>query len=103
MEQNQCDNEMKELSEFIVQSKSTDKTATAMCDMFNGTKVTKEVVVKMLMNVSSDILKSMSDEFYRRDGKNYIVYQPANDMFLANKEGCVNQMADYIVRFVAVI
>ena len=94
---------MKELSEFIVESKSTDKIATVMCDMFNGTKVTKEIVVKMLMNVDNNILKSMSDEFYRRDGKNYIVYQPANDMFLADKEECANQMADYIVRFVATI
>ena len=96
-------NEMRDLCEFIVESKSTDKTAAAMCDMFNGTKVTKEVVVKMLMNISSDILRSMSDEFYRRDGKNYIVYQPANDMFLADKEGCANQMADYIVRFVGTV
>ena len=94
---------MKELSEFIVESKSTDNTAAAMCDMFNGTKVTKEIAVKMLMNVDNNILRSMSDEFYRRDGKNYIVYQPANDMFLADKEGCVNQMADYIVRFVAIV
>ena len=93
-------NEMRDLCEFIVESKLVDKTATTICDMFNGTKVTKDVSVKMLMNVSSDILRSMSDEFYRRDGKNYIVYQPANDMFLANKEGCANQMADYIVRFV---
>ena len=93
---------MKELSEFIVESKSTDKIATAMCDMFNGTKVTKEVVMKMLMNIDSNILRSMSDEFYRRDGKNYIVYQPANDMFLADKEECATQMADYIVRFVAI-
>ena len=93
---------MRELSEFILESKTTDKTATAMCDMFNGTKVTKEVVVKMLLNVDSNILKSMSDEFYRRDGKNYIVYQPANDMFLADKEECATQMADYIVRFVAI-
>ena len=94
---------MRDLCEFIVESKLVDKTATAMCDMFNGTKVTKEIAVKMLMNVDRDILKSMSDEFYRRDGKNYIVYQPANDMFFANKEGCVNQMADYIVRFVGVV
>ena len=93
---------MKELSEFIVESKLVDKTATSMCDMFNGTKVTKEVVVKMLMNVDSNILRSMSDEFYRRDGKNYIVYQPANDLFLADKEECATQMADYIVRFVAI-
>ena len=93
---------MRDLCEFIVESKSTDKIATTMCDMFNGTKVTKEVVVKMLMNVSSDILRSMSDEFYRRDGKNYIVYQPANDMFLADKEECATQMADYIVRFVSI-
>ena len=93
---------MKELSEFIVESKFVDKTAIAMCDMFNGTKVTKEVVVKMLMNIDNNILKSMSDEFYRRDGKNYIVYQPANDMFLADKEECATQMADYIVRFVAI-
>ena len=56
-------NEMRDLCEFIVESKSTDKTAAAMCDMFNGTKVTKDVAVKMLMNVSSDILRSMSDEF----------------------------------------
>ena len=94
---------MRELSEFIVESKLVDKTATTMCDMFNGTKVTKEIVMKMLMNVDSNILRSMSDEFYRRDGKNYIVYQPANDMFLADKEECANQMADYIVRFVATI
>ena len=94
---------MKELSEFIVESKLVDKTATVMCDMFNGTKVTKEVVVKMLMNVDNNILKSMSDEFYRRDGKNYIVYQPANDMFLADKEECANQMADYIVSFIAMV
>ena len=93
---------MRELSEFILESKTTDKTAVAICDMFNGTKVTKEVVVKMLLNVDSNILKSMSDEFYRRDGKNYIVYQPANDMFLADKEECAIQMADYIVRFVAI-
>ena len=94
---------MRDLCEFIVESKLVDKTAATICDMFNGTKVTKEVVAKMLMNVSSDILKSMSDEFYRRDGKNYIVYQPANDMFLADKEECVNQMADYIVRFVGTV
>ena len=94
---------MRDLCEFIVESKLVDKTATTMCDMFNGTKVTKEIAVKMLMNVDNNILKSMSDEFYRRDGKNYIVYQPANDMFLADKEGCVNQMADYIVRFVGAI
>ena len=93
---------MRELSEFILESKTTDKTAAAMCDMFNGTKATKEIVVKMLNNIAGDVLKSMSDEFYRRDGKNYIVYQPANDMFLADKEGCANQMADYIVRFVGV-
>ena len=93
---------MKELSEFIVESKLVDKTAATMCDMFNGTKVTKEVVVKMLNNIAGDVLKSMSDEFYRRDGKNYIVYQPANDMFLADKEECAIQMADYIVRFVAI-
>ena len=93
---------MRDLCEFIVESKATDKIATTICDMFNGTKVTKEVVVKMLMNISSDILRSMSDEFYRRDGKNYIVYQPANDMFLADKEECATQMADYIVRFVAI-
>ena len=96
-------NEMRDLCEFIVESKSTDKIATTMCDMFNGTKVTKEIVVKMLMNVDNNILKSMSDEFYRRDGKNYIVYQPANDMFLADKDGCANQMADYIVRFVGTV
>ena len=94
---------MRELSEFILESKTTDKTAAAMCDMFKGTKATKEVVVKMLLNVDSNILKSMSDEFYRRDGKNYIVYQPANDMFLADKEECANQMADYIVRFVGTV
>ena len=94
---------MRELSEFILESKMTDKTAAAMCDMFKGTKATKEVVVKMLNNIEGDVLKSMSDEFYRRDGKNYIVYQPANDMFLADKEGCANQMADYIVRFVAMV
>ena len=94
---------MRDLCEFIVESKLVDKTATTMCDMFNGTKVTKEIVMKMLMNVDSNILRSMSDEFYRRDGKNYIVYQPANDMFLADKEECANQMADYIVRFVATI
>ena len=94
---------MIDLCEFIVESKLVDKTATVMCDMFNGTKVTKEIAVKMLMNVDSNILKSMSDEFYRRDGKNYIVYQPANDMFLADKEGCANQMADYIVRFVGTV
>lgn len=95
-------NEMRDLCEFIVESKLVDKTAATMCDMFNGTKVTKEIVVKMLMNVDNNILRSMSDEFYRRDGKNYIVYQPANDMFLADKEGCANQMANYIVRFVGV-
>ena len=94
---------MRELSEFILESKMTDKTAAAMCDMFKGTKATKEIVVKMLNNIAGDVLKSMSDEFYRRDGKNYIVYQPANDMFLADKEGCANQMADYIVRFVAMV
>ena len=94
---------MRELSEFILESKLTDKTAAAMCDMFKGTKATKEVVVKMLNNIAGDVLKSMSDEFYRRDGKNYIVYQPANDMFLADKEGCANQMADYIVRFISTI
>ena len=94
---------MRELSEFILESKTTDKTAVAMCDMFKGTKATKEVVVKMLNNIEGDVLKSMSDEFYRRDGKNYIVYQPANDMFLADKEGCANQMADYIVRFVGTV
>ena len=93
---------MRELSEFILESKTTDKTAAAMCDMFKGTKVTKEIVVKMLNNIEGDVLKSMSDEFYRRDGKNYIVYQPANDMFLADKEECAIQMADYIVRFVAI-
>ena len=94
---------MRELSEFILESKTTDKTAAAMCDMFNGTKATKEIVVKMLNNIAGDVLKSMSDEFYRRDGKNYIVYQPANDMFLADKEECANQIADYIVRFVGAV
>ena len=94
---------MRELSEFILESKMTDKTAAAMCDMFKGTKATKEVVVKMLNNIPGDVLKLMSDEFYRRDGKNYIVYQPANDMFLADKKGCANQMADYIVRFVGTV
>ena len=94
---------MRELSEFILESKTIDKTAAAICDMFNGTKVTKEIVVRMLNNIAGDVLKSMSDEFYRRDGKNYIVYQPANDLFLADKEECATQMADYIVRFVATI
>ena len=93
---------MRELSDFILESKTTDKTAAAMCDMFKGTKVTKEVVVRMLNNIAGDVLKSMSDEFYRRDGKNYIVYQPANDMFLVDNEECATQMADYIVRFVAI-
>lgn len=93
---------MRELSEFILESKTIDKTAAAICDMFNGTKVTKEIVVRMLNNIEGDVLKSMSDEFYRRDGKNYIVYQPANDMFLADKEECATQMADYIVRFVSI-
>ena len=93
---------MRELSDFILESKTTDKTAVAICDMFNGTKVTKEIVVRMLNNIEGDVLKSMSDEFYRRDGKNYIVYQPANDMFLADKEECATQMADYIVRFVSI-
>lgn len=105
-EQDQCripyKDTMRSFTAYITESKTTEKIARSICDMFVGTKITKEIVMKMLSNLDADMLKEMSDEFYRRDGKNYIVYQPSNDMFLGDKQEYIPQMADYISRFVAI-
>ena len=88
--------------ELMTESKTTKKTASSICDMLAGTRASKETIIRMLDNLDADTLREMSDEFYRRDGKNYIVYQPSNDMFLGDKQEYTPQMADYIIRFVAV-
>lgn len=105
-EQDQCRilfrDTMRSFTSYITESKTTEKIASSICDMLVGTKVTKEMVMKMLSNLGADTLREMSDEFYRRDGNNYIVYQPSNDMFLGDKQEYVGQMSDYITRFVVV-
>jgi hypothetical protein len=93
---------MRTLIQYITESKKDEAIAKNIANIFSKTQISKDVVIKMLSNLDIDILHNMSDYYYLQDSKNYIIYQPASDLFIDNKkQDIIPQIADYIIKFIA--
>lgn len=93
---------MKTLNEFITESKKDEFISKNIANIFYKTKVSKDIVIKMLYNVNIDILKCVSDYYFREDSKHYITYQPNSDLFIESKKmEIIPQIAEYIIKFIA--
>ena len=94
---------MKHLSEYIiVESKLSD---SVFCEqfsiMFKNTNISKDTLIKILNNLSSEFIRKLSNYFSTEDSSNYIAYEPSDDLFINyenNKEQIINQISDYIVK-----
>lgn len=93
---------MRTLIQYITESKKDEAIAKNIANIFSKTQISKDVVIKMLSNIDIDILHNISDYYYLQDSKNYIIYQPASDLFIDNKkQDIIPQIADYIIKFIA--
>lgn len=93
---------MKRLTDYIFESQLSDKV---FCDqfsiMFKGTKITKDILIQILNNLSPEFIKKISKYFSTEDITNYVSYEPSDDLFInyeTNKEQIINQIADYMIK-----
>ena len=96
---------MKHLSEYINESLSTKQKeiiGSFFSTMFKGTKMTKEQIKPILNNLDKNVVLEISKFFSETESKDYIAYDPGEDMFLDydnNKERIVSQISEYISKF----
>ncbi len=95
---------MKRLKEYIItESKLSDKVFCEQFSiMFSGTKITKDILYKILLNLSGDFVKLLSEHFSTHDNARYMPYEPSKDLFIhyeENKETILTQMAEYFYKY----
>lgn len=91
---------MKTLNRYIIESKQSEYNffCENFTKLFKDIKITNNIVQNMLNNLDIKLLKQLSDYYVTTDIKNYITYQPSDDMFTeTNKQIITKQISDYIV------
>ena len=93
---------MKRLTDYIFESQLSDKVFCEQFSiMFKNTKITKDILVQILNNLSLDFVKKLSKYFSTEDITNYVSYEPSEDLFInynSNKDKIINQICDYIIK-----
>ena len=94
---------MKRLTDYIFESQLSDRV---FCErfsiMFKDTKISKDMLIQILHNLSADSVKKLSKYFSTEDITNYVSYEPSDDLFInynSNKDKIINQIAEYIVKY----
>lgn len=94
---------MKNLTEFINESKLSDKVFCEQFSvMFKGTKLNKDTIKIILGNLNKDFIELLSNSFADTDNSNYLAYQPNDDLFINyadNKETIISQISEYILKY----
>jgi hypothetical protein len=97
---------MKAITEYIIkESKNSDYKffAETFDQMVKGITFTKDNIAMLLKNLDNELLKAMSDHYNELNSKDYMTYEPDADLFSSdnNKEKICNQIAEYIIKYIA--
>ena len=70
--------------------------------MFEGSNITKDVLIHMLSKLDMEELKGLSEYLYELDKQGFIAYQPNDDDFIndSNKEAVITKISDYFNKYV---
>ena len=91
---------MKNILSYINESRQSEYTffCEQFTKLFKGITFNVEYIKMMLKNLELNVLKQLSDYYNNIDVKNYIAYQPNDDLFQStdNIDKITTQMAEYI-------
>lgn len=83
-------------------NKQIDLIGEIFSKMFSNTKLSKENIKSIFVNLDKDIIQTISNYFNNNESENYLSYAPNDDEFLDwnnSKDKIIDQISEYMNKY----